>query len=107
VNCATYDLPRDKWDVNLDVAAPKYVNPNTTHTGSAQRRVEGHDITAKCSKIDGAGRVYHPKFRKITSRGRGCIERNRAERGDNLGVVVFVGAFYLQRTGTGGIAVCV
>jgi hypothetical protein len=39
--------------------------------------------------------------------GCGRRERNRAERGTNLGVVVFVGAFHLRRAGTGAIAVCV
>jgi hypothetical protein len=37
VNCGTYYLPRDKLDGSLNVAAPKHVNTNTTHTGSARR----------------------------------------------------------------------
>jgi hypothetical protein len=76
VNCATYGLPRDKWDVNLNVAAPKDVNSNTTHMGVPRRGVKGHEITAKCSEIDGAGGVYHPKIREITSRGCDLSQQN-------------------------------
>jgi hypothetical protein len=61
VNRATYNLSIDKWDGNLNVAAPKHVNTNTTHTRSARRGVEGYEITAKCSEINGACKVYHPK----------------------------------------------
>jgi hypothetical protein len=76
--CATYNLPKDKWDVNLNVAAPKYVNSNTTHTGVARRGVEGHEITAKCSEIDGEAESTTKKSKR--SRPGGVDAENAIER---------------------------
>jgi hypothetical protein len=84
VDRATYNLPRDKRDGNLNVAAPTHVNTHTIHTRCTQRGVEGYEITAKCSEIDGACIVYHPKLGEVTPRGCGGRERNRAKCGTSL-----------------------
>jgi hypothetical protein len=80
VNRATYNRPIDKWDGNLNVAAPTHVNTHTTHTRCARRGIEGCVITAKCSQIDGACRVYPQNWemsRPGSMEAENAIEQNK------------------------------